>query len=85
LENKSFKDYKSLLQELCQRLYHNYPVYILHKRSGPEHARLFWMQVTVADKSYGPGAGRNKKSAEQEAARMAYEDLSSLNPARTSG
>jgi ribonuclease-3 len=75
LEDKSFKDYKSLLQELCQRLYHNYPVYILHKRSGPEHARMFWMEVTVADKCYGPGAGRNKKSAEQEAARMAYEDL----------
>jgi ribonuclease-3 len=33
------------------------------------------MEVTVNDKSFGPGMGRNKKSAEQEAARMAYEAL----------
>jgi ribonuclease-3 len=33
------------------------------------------MEVIVDNKAYGPGMGRNKKSAEQEAARLAYEEL----------
>jgi ribonuclease-3 len=75
LENRHHQDYKSLLQELSQRLYRAYPVYRLLKKSGPEHARLFWMEVLVNGGTYGPGTGRNKKSAEQEAARMAWEAL----------
>ena len=68
-------DYKSLLQEFCQRCFRAYPEYRMVKRSGPEHERLFWMEVCVDNKAYGPGTGRNKKSAEQEAARMAWEAL----------
>jgi ribonuclease-3 len=73
-------DYKSLLQELCQSLYRIYPVYRLVKRSGPEHARFFWMEVEIKKQIYGPGMGRTKKSAEQEAARQAYEALQRLAP-----
>jgi ribonuclease-3 len=69
------RDYKSLLQELSQRLYRVYPEYRLVKQAGPEHERLFWMEVTVNGRIFGPGTGRNKKSAEQEAARLAYEAL----------
>jgi ribonuclease-3 len=69
------RDYKSVLQELSQRLFRAYPVYRLVKRSGPEHERFFWMEVTVDGRVYGPGMGRNKKSAEQEAAKMAWEEL----------
>ncbi|GHV81452.1 ribonuclease 3 [Spirochaetia bacterium] len=75
LDNRHHQDYKSLLQELSQRLYRNYPVYHLIKRSGPDHARFFWMEVKVGDKTFGPGMGKNKKSAEQEAAKMAFEAL----------
>jgi ribonuclease-3 len=70
------RDYKSLLQELSQRLYRCYPVYRMVKDTGPEHDRIFWMEVTVNGKAYGPGMGRNKKSAEQEAAKTAWEFLS---------
>jgi ribonuclease-3 len=69
------RDYKSDLQALSQRLFHAYPVYRMIKRSGPEHERLFWMEVTVNGQIYGPGTGRNKKSAEQEAAKIAWEKL----------
>jgi ribonuclease-3 len=79
LNNRHHRDYKSLLQELSQRLYHKYPVYHLLKRSGPEHERFFWIEVSVNDQTFGPGMGRNKKTAEQEAARVAYEALESLN------
>jgi ribonuclease-3 len=75
LDNRHHRDYKSLLQELSQRLYRGYPVYKVIKRSGPEHEHLFWIEVTVNDQSFGPGMGRNKKAAEQEAARIAYEEL----------
>jgi len=69
------KDYKSLLQEYCQRRYRCYPEYIMVKRSGPEHERVFWMEVRINETVYGSGTGRNKKSAEQEAAKTAWEKL----------
>jgi len=67
-----YKDYKSLLQEYCQRQFRCYPVYNMIKRTGPEHDRTFWMEVKIDDKIYGTGTGRNKKSAEQDAAQAAY-------------
>jgi ribonuclease-3 len=70
------RDYKSLLQELSQRLYRAYPEYRMVKRSGPEHERLFSMEVMVNGRTFGPGTGRSKKSAEQEAAKTAWEELS---------
>jgi len=73
------KDYKSLLQEYCQRFFRCYPEYCMIKRSGPEHERTFWMEVRVGETVYGTGTGRNKKSAEQEAARVAYEALQGNN------
>jgi ribonuclease-3 len=75
LDNRHHRDYKSLLQELSQRLFKEYPFYRLLKRSGPDHERLFWMEVEVDGRNFGPGMGKNKKSAEQEAARLAYEAL----------
>jgi ribonuclease-3 len=76
LENKHSRDFKSLLQEFCQQHYKNYPFYRLVKRSGPEHSRIFWVDVTVNGQLFGPAIGRNKKSAEREAARLAFEALS---------
>ena len=78
IEHNYHRDYKSLLQELCQRNYHSYPQYRLIKHSGPDHERMFWIEVSVNGTTYGPGIGSNKKSAEQEAARMAYEAVADL-------
>jgi ribonuclease-3 len=73
LDNRHHQDYKSLLQELSQRLFHVYPVYRMIKTTGPDHDHIFWTEVAINEQSFGPGAGKNKKSAEQEAARLAYE------------
>jgi ribonuclease-3 len=78
IEDRYYRDYKSVLQEDCQRLYRSYPSYHLVKCSGPDHDRIFWIDVTVDGQTYGPGTGRNKKSAEQEAARMAWEALKTI-------
>lgn len=75
LENRHKKDYKTLLQEYIQKQYKSYPRYQLVKRTGPDHDKTFWMEVKVGGKSYGPGKGKNKKEAEQQAASMAYQTL----------
>ena len=69
------KDYKSIFQEYCQRNFRCYPEYRIVKRSGPEHDRTFWIEVSINETVYGTGTGRNKKSAEQEAAKGAWEKL----------
>ncbi len=80
LANKHRKDYKTLLQEIVQKRFHGYPKYLLDRKTGPDHKKTFWMSVTVNGDSYGPGKGGNKKSAGQEAARMAYEYLEENQP-----
>jgi ribonuclease-3 len=72
-DKRGFQDYKSQLQEFCQKKYHEYPTYKLIKRSGPEHEHFFWVEVCFRNKTFGPGMGKNKKSAEQESAKIALE------------
>jgi ribonuclease-3 len=72
LEDRHRKDYKTLLQEFVQKKYHVYPKYVLTKKSGPDHDKTFWIEVSVKDKKFGPGQGKNKKEAEQNAASEAY-------------
>ncbi len=75
IENRHRKDYKTLLQEYSQKNFKNYPKYILVRKSGPDHDRTFWIEVSLNGKTYGPGSGKNKKEAEQKAACIAYEAL----------
>ncbi|MFP4178470.1 MAG: ribonuclease III [Spirochaetaceae bacterium] len=75
LENRHRKDYKTLLQEFVQKKYKSYPRYSLVKKTGPDHDRTFWINVTIDGKDYGPGQGKNKKEAEQNAAGVAYKTL----------
>lgn len=70
------RDYKTLLQELAQKKFRTYPRYNLMKIKGPEHKKEFWLEVEILNRKYGPGKGTNKKRAEQDAARIAYEALS---------
>jgi ribonuclease III len=75
LENRHHKDYKTLLQEHMQKEFKNVPKYALVKKSGPDHDRTFWVNVDVHGTVYGPESGKNKKEAEQAAARVACEAL----------
>jgi len=77
LANKGHKDYKSLLQEWYQKQYKKCPSYELVKTSGPEHDKKFWVTVHLKDISNGPESGKSKKEAEQNAAKSAYEELTS--------
>jgi ribonuclease-3 len=75
LSDRHEKDYKTLLQELAQKKHKTYPKYRVVKKKGPNHDRTFWIEVDVNGKAFGPGRGKNKKEAEQEAAGMAYKAL----------
>ena len=50
------------------------PVYEVVE-SGPDHAKTFQAMVAIDDRRFGPGAGRNKKEAEQNAAALAFAAL----------
>jgi ribonuclease-3 len=75
LENRHAKDYKTLLQELVQKRMKTYPKYKVAQKSGPDHDRTFTIEVHIGERSFGSGRGKNKKEAEQEAARIAFETL----------
>lgn len=65
------QDYKSRLQELTQGRFHSVPVYEIEKVSGPDHQRIFEVAIHFNSQVLQRGSGRNKKEAEQDAARKA--------------
>ncbi len=74
-------DYKSQLQEILQAQRQQTPIYHLIEATGPDHARLFTIEVKIGHTILGRGTGKSKKAAEMEAAKAALKNLSKLNPA----
>lgn len=62
------KDAKSRLQEWSQSLFRSTPRYQTHREDGPEHAKLFTVQVFIKSNVWGVGHGKSKQVASQEAA-----------------
>jgi ribonuclease-3 len=65
------RDYKTELQERLQGLHRGAPAYNVLDAPGPQHARIFEVEVASAGVALGRGTGRTKKEAEQAAARAA--------------
>jgi ribonuclease-3 len=68
-------DYKTELQECCQREFEVLPTYRVLRESGPDHQKLFEVKLTIKETVFGIGRGRSKKEAEQQAAKQALEKL----------
>jgi ribonuclease III len=73
-------DHKSALQEHLQATGAGQPQYVLTAQSGPDHQKLFRVEVRIPDGSGGSRAlaeseGSTKKQAQQQAARIAFERL----------
>ncbi len=77
-EKKKAKDAKSHLQEVTQQRFKDRPVYALVSSDGPEHDKTFAVRLVLPDGTEFTAAGSSVKRAEQTAARMALEFLSSL-------
>lgn len=69
------QNYKSALQHLVQARQERAPAYKVLTEVGPDHQKEFHVVVTIAGVTYGPGVGRNKKEAEQRAAKAALTEL----------
>ena len=68
-------NYKSLLQQMSQRENGSTPVYLLLDEKGPDHSKCFKISAQIGSQRYEPAWGRNKKEAEQRAARNALAEL----------
>jgi len=71
LESGSWRDPKSHLQEVAQRLDSHTPQYRVIEEVGPDHDKIFTLGVYVNDKLMGKGSGPSKQHAQQQAARAA--------------
>jgi len=69
------RDFKSLLQEISQDRFKEIPRYRTAGASGPDHERIFKVEASIGDRLTTTGTGKNKKEAEQDAARTALEKL----------
>jgi ribonuclease III len=74
LSHSEVLDYKSQLQEFVQTKHKATPHYQIVKEMGPDHDKTFIASVTVSD-VITEGTGKSKKTAQQNAARKAYEIL----------
>jgi ribonuclease III len=71
-------DFKSLLQEQLARR-SELVVYRIDDETGPPHDRSFTAVAEVRGEEIGRGAGKTKKSAEQEAASAALESFGEVD------
>lgn len=69
LEEGSWRDPKSYMQELAQRNDGFTPVYTTLKEEGPDHDKIFTVGVYVGEVLKGEGVGHSKQEAQTEAAR----------------
>lgn len=68
-------DYKTALQELVQQKKNQSLTYVLTGESGPDHDKVFCVDVLLNDQCVGSGTGSSKKRAEQAAAQSALQAL----------
>ncbi len=61
-------DYKTTFQEICQERFGILPEYHMSRATGPDHNRVFVMEISVNGDILGEGTGKSKKEAQQQAA-----------------
>jgi ribonuclease-3 len=69
------RDHKSRLQERLQALGRPLPAYRVAGEAGPDHRKMFHVEVVVGEDVLARGVGRTKKDAEQEGAKLALDTL----------
>jgi ribonuclease-3 len=73
LKTGSWRDAKSHLQEVSQKIDNHTPQYRVIEEVGPDHDKIFTLGVYVGDKLMGSGSGPSKQVAQQQAAQAALE------------
>lgn len=75
IEHQHILDHKSLLQEHSQDMFNCTPVYRLRQITGPDHDKTFEVELLIKKEVFSVGSGKNKKEAEQAAAKEALTKL----------
>ncbi len=75
IEQHKNEDPKSMLQEWAQANGYSTPKYTTKSVKGPDHAKIFEIEVKVNNKIMGSGIGKSKQSAEKSAAKKALEGI----------
>jgi len=78
LQNNNLKDPKSLLQEKVQEKGYSSPTYTTVTEAGPDHNKIFTVSVAVDKQVLATGTGKNKQTAQQDAARKALKNITDL-------
>lgn len=73
LEERLFRDAKSLFQEEAQEREEITPSYKVLGEKGPDHAKYFTIGVFLGEELIAKGEGSSKQEAEEEAAKKALE------------
>jgi len=68
LNQREYINYKSILLEYAQSKGKGNPSYRIVEENGPDHKKLFIIDVSVDGEYSAEGRGNSKKIAEQEAA-----------------
>jgi len=71
----AFYDHKTQLQEIIQARWRVTPTYHLLQTHGPDHAKIFEVEVKMQGKRLAVASGSSKKEAEQNAARSAIQSI----------
>lgn len=83
LANEHQSNFKSLLQQYAQRHWSATPDYLVLDEKGPDHSKCFEVGVVINGRNFTSAWGMSKKEAEQDAARIALEELGILPTAAT--
>lgn len=78
IKNTKRKDYKSWLQEITQKRFKDRPIYKLEDSFGPEHSKIYLVQLSLPDGSTYQAQATSVKKAEQLAAKEAIQEIEFL-------
>ena len=73
-------NFKSVLQQYCQRVFNHTPYYELLDEKGPDHNKCFEVAVVVDHRRFAGAWGVTKKDAEQRVAQNALIELKLIEP-----
>ena len=72
---KPQRNWKAEIQEHCQKKYQTHPTYQLISAEGPDHQKVFHVQLMLHSNCLGEGRGHSRKEAEQRAAQQAMQQV----------
>ena len=78
-----YRDYKTAVQEMSQVRFREMPRYMVICETGPDHDKRFETNLLIGERVIATGSGRSKKEAEQQAAKLALEELRKIKTATT--